>query len=57
MRATPTSHVDSIELALALPPQAIALDPIAAPVGDPRRRRALSRPTTIRVDEALSGPR
>jgi hypothetical protein len=54
MRATPTSHVQSLELALALPPHAIALDPIHARFGDTPAGDVRLLTARIRVDDRSS---
>jgi hypothetical protein len=54
MRATPTAQVAALELALALPPNAIALDPIGARFGATPAGTARSLTARIRVDQRLS---
>lgn len=54
MRATPTAHVESLELALALPPQAIALGAIETRFGDTAAGEVRTLTARIHVDERLS---
>ncbi len=54
MRATPTSHVKSLELALALPHHATTLDPINARFGDTPPGAVRSLTARIRVDDRPS---
>ena len=54
MRATPTSHVETLELALAVPPHAIALDPIHARFGATQAGEERRLTARIRVDDRPS---
>ena len=54
MRATPTSGVESLALALALPPHAIALDPIQADFGDTAAGDVRALTARIRIDDRTS---